>query len=152
MEIERKYLVDEDQLKTVLPKEGLFIKQGYFVSNEKFAVRVRTKGSKGYLTIKGAGNGLSREEFEYQIPLEEAEQMLESYTQPYLSKIRYEINYHGHVWEVDVFKGALEGLILAEIELSHEEELFKTPPFVKEEVTFNADYLNSNIIKRLLTV
>lgn len=149
MEIERKYLVDVNQLKDYLPQEGLAIKQGYFVSNEQFAVRVRTKGSKGYITIKGAGNGLSREEFEYAIPSEEAAQMLDLFAKPYLSKIRYEINYEGHLWEVDVFQDTLAPLIVAEIELQSEDESFALPPFVTEEVTFDPQYLNSNIIKRL---
>ena len=149
MEIERKYLVDVNQLKDYLPQEGLAIKQGYFVSNEQFAVRVRTKGSKGYITIKGAGNGLSREEFEYAIPSEEAAQMLDLFAKPYLSKIRYEIDYEGHLWEVDVFQDTLAPLIVAEIELQSEDESFALPPFVTEEVTFDPQYLNSNIIKRL---
>ena len=149
MEIERKFLVNTDLLSNVLPKTGLSIKQGYFVSNEQFAVRVRTKGPKGFITIKGAGNGISREEFEYEIPVTEAEQMLELFAKPYLHKIRYEIPHEGHTWEVDVFQGELAPLQLAEIELTQEDESFIKPDFVREEVTFDPAYLNSNIVKRL---
>lgn len=149
MEIERKFLVSPTILAQYLPAEGLPIKQGYFISNEKFAVRVRTKGNKGFITIKGAGNGLSREEFEYEIPVSEANEMLGLFAHPYLSKIRYEIPFKDHIWEVDVFQETLAPLIVAEIELQSEEENFELPPFVTEEVTFDPQYLNSNIIKRL---
>ncbi len=149
MEIERKYLVNEEILLSFLTNNGQEIRQGYFVSNESFAVRVRTKGIKGYLTIKGAGNGLSRDEFEYEIPFDEAIEMLHKFTQPFLHKTRYEVLFKGHTWEIDVFEGILKPLIVAEIELSHEEELFELPPFIGQEVTFDPTYLNSNIIKRL---
>lgn len=149
MEIERKYLVDLEKLASFLPEFGKEIRQGYFISNDKFAVRVRTKGEKGFLTIKGSGNGLSRPEYEYEIPFMEAVEMLNAFTKPYLHKIRYEIVYENKLWEIDVFQDELSPLILAEIELNTEDESFRIPPFITEEVTFDPSYLNANIIKRL---
>jgi adenylate cyclase len=149
MEIECKFLVNESLWKSVKPATGKEIKQGYFTSNEQFSVRVRTKGSKGFLTIKGAREGIARDEFEYEIPYEDALFMLNTYCQPYLEKTRYEVNFQGMTWEIDEFHGKLEGLILAEIELETIHQSFEKPDWVTEDVSTNSTYFNSEIIKRL---
>ena len=102
--------------------EPIQIFQSYLSTNPECTVRVRIKGKKGFLTIKGKSIGISRSEFEYEIPLEEAKQMINSFAQKTLSKLRYEIQVDNHLWEVDVFKGKLDGLIVAEIELTNENE------------------------------
>ena len=146
-EIERKFLVN-DEIRNILqnltPKK---IQQGYMSENEKGVVRVRTKGEKGVLTIKAANKGISRDEFEYEIPFEEAEEMLGLFCEVYISKERYTINYGQHEWEVDVFHGKLEGLIVAEIELGSEEEEFELPRWIDKEVSDDKRYYNSNLIK-----
>ncbi len=149
MEIERKFLVNEQLWKECKPLQGKSIKQGYFLSNEKISLRVRTKGEKGYITIKGATIGISRDEYEYEIPYSDALELLEKYAQPYLEKTRYEVLWEGKTWEIDEFHGKLAPLILAEIELKTEDDYFELPPWVTEEVSENPAYFNSEIIKKL---
>lgn len=145
-EIERKYLVNDEihsLLANLNPKK---IQQGYLAETEKGVVRVRTKGDKGFLTVKSANKGISREEFEYEIPKEDAERLLQLFCSVYISKDRYTINYGQHVWEVDVFGGKLDGLIVAEIELSSENEAFELPVWIGKEVSDDTRYYNSNLI------
>jgi len=149
MEIERKFLVNEQLWKEHKPLLGKSIKQGYFLSNEKISLRVRTKGEKGYITIKGATVGISRDEYEYEIPYSDALELLEKYAQSYLEKTRYEVQWEGKTWEIDEFHGKLAPLILAEIELKSEDDYFELPPWVTEEVSENPAYFNSEIIKKL---
>lgn len=149
MEIERKFLVNEELWQHVRKGKGKHIRQGYFTSNENYSVRVRTKGEKAFLTVKGTREGIARDEFEYEIPYPDALFMLENYTQPYLEKIRYEVEFEGKTWEIDEFHGKLSPLILAEVELNSEDEAIQLPGWVTEEVSTNPHYFNSNIIKRL---
>ncbi len=149
MEIERKFLVNEELWKHVKKGNGKHIRQGYFTSSEHYSVRVRTKGEQAFLTVKGTREGISRDEFEYEIPYPDALFMLERYTQPYLEKTRYEVKFEGKIWEIDEFHGKLSPLILAEVELNSEDEAIQLPGWVMEEVSTNPDYFNSNIIKRL---
>lgn len=149
MEIERKFLVNTALWNEVPKTNGKHIRQGYFISNEQFSVRVRTKGEKAFFTVKGTREGISRDEFEYEIPVDDALFMLEQYAQPYLEKIRYEVEVDGKTWEIDEFKGKLSPLILAEVELDAEDEQVTLPNWVTEEVSTNPDYFNSNIVKRL---
>lgn len=149
MEIERKFLVNEELLSKVNKGIGKEIKQGYFISNEKFSVRVRTKGDQGYITIKGETIGISRAEFEYEIPHSDALELLEKYANPYLEKTRYTLDFKGKTWEIDQFHGKLAPLIVAEVELSSENEEIALPEWLAEEVSHNPDYYNSNIIKQL---
>jgi adenylate cyclase len=145
IEIERKYLIDLEKLNK-LPK-GLDIKQGYINTADKTAVRVRTKGNRGYLTIKGENKGASRLEFEYEIPLKEANEMLEKLCKkPIIDKTRYIIEHDKHIWEIDIFYGDNDGLIVAEVELSFEDEDIVLPNWVKEEVTDDVRYYNSNLM------
>ena len=146
LEIERKYLIDLEKIGTL--ENGIRIKQGYLSTNKDAVVRVRVKNDKAYLTIKGSNSGIARLEYEYEIPLIEANEMLEKLCQkPVIDKTRYIINHENHTWEVDVFYGDNEGLVVAEVELSSEDETIILPSWVKEEVTTDARYYNSNLMK-----
>ena len=146
LEIERKYLVDLEKVGTL--ENGSRIKQGYLSTNKEAVVRVRVKNDKAYLTIKGSNIGVTRLEFEYEIPLDEANEMLDKLCQkPVIDKTRYLINYENHTWELDVFYGENEGLVVVEVELSSEDETIILPSWVKEEVTSDARYYNSNLMK-----
>ena len=146
LEIERKYLIDLEKIGTL--ENGIRIKQGYLSTNKDAVVRVRVKNDKAYLTIKGSNSRITRLEFEYEIPLNEANEMLEKLCQkPVIDKTRYLINYENHTWEVDVFYGDNEGLVVAEVELSSEDEHINLPIWVKEEVSHDDRYFNSNLMK-----
>jgi adenylate cyclase len=146
LEIERKYLVDLEKLGTL--ENGIRIKQAYLSTNKEAVVRVRVKNDKAYLTIKGSNIGVTRLEFEYEIPLIQANEMLDKLCQkPLIDKTRYLINYENHTWELDVFYGENEGLVVVEVELSSEDETIILPSWVKEEVTSDARYYNSNLMK-----
>ena len=129
-------------------ENGIRIKQGYLSTDKNAVVRVRVKNDKAYLTIKGSNSGIARLEFEYEIPLDEANEMLEKLCQkPVIDKTRYLINYENHTWEVDIFYGDNEGLVVAEVELSREDEHINLPSWVKEEVSHDDRYFNSNLMK-----
>ena len=146
LEIERKYLVDLEKITTL--ENGIRIKQGYLSTNKDAVVRVRVKNDKAYLTIKGSNSGIVRLEFEYEIPLNEANEMLEKLCQkPVIDKTRYIINHENHTWEVDVFYGDNDGLVVAEVELSSEDEAINLPLWVKEEVSHDDRYYNSNLMR-----
>jgi CYTH domain-containing protein len=148
-EIERKYLVQQEDLIFLQLIEGKKIKQAYIQNENDKTVRIRTKGEKAFLTVKIGINSLSRDEFEYQIPVQDAISMMEIMNLKVLSKIRYEIKFENHLWEVDVFEGKLDGLIIAEIELKSEDESFITPTWVGMEVTNDSSYLNARLIEKL---
>lgn len=146
LEIERKYLIDLEKIGTL--ENGIRIKQGYLSTDKNAVVRVRVKNDKAYLTIKSSNSGIARLEFEYEIPLNEANEMLEKLCQkPVIDKTRYIINHENHTWEVDVFYGDNEGLVVAEVELSSEDEHINLPSWVKEEVSHDDRYFNSNLMK-----
>jgi len=144
IEIERKFLVQSEEFKEVSFTSNE-ISQGYLNSDPERTVRVRLKGEKGYLTIKGKGNatGMSRLEWEKEIPFDEAKLLLNLCENGVISKIRYEVKFGNHVFEVDEFFGKNEGLIIAEIELESEDETFEKPDWLGEEVTNNEKYYNS---------
>lgn len=145
LEIERKYLIDLEKLGIL--KNANRIKQGYITTNKNAVVRVRVKNDKGYLTIKGSNIGVSRLEFEYEIPLVEANEMLDKLCKkPIIDKDRYIIDLHNHIWEVDIFYGDNEGLVIAEVELKDENEYIELPLWIKEEVTGDIKYYNSNLM------
>lgn len=146
-EIERKFLVNKEMLPKV---EGKNYVQGYLSSDPEKIVRIRIAGDKGILTIKGKPEGeeaISRPEYEYEIPLKDAKEMMALCEKPLIEKTRYEIQHEDHLWEVDEFKGENEGLIVAEIELNSEDEEFKKPDWVKEEVSDDARYFNINLLR-----
>lgn len=144
IEIERKFLVTSTEFIKEAIRQSRIV-QGYLSSNPERTVRVRVKGDKGFLTIKGIGNksGLSRFEWEKEIPLEDAEQLLRLCEKGVIDKIRYEVAISNHLYEVDVFSGANEGLIIAEIELSNENESFEKPTWLGKEVTNDSRYYNA---------
>jgi adenylate cyclase len=149
IEIERKFTVHKELWKTIKKPQSFLIKQSYISDNKNSTVRVRTKGEKGFLTIKGITKNISRSEFEYEIPLVDAESMMEEFSNKILSKKRYEIKVGNHIWEVDEFNGKLEGLIIAEIELQDENENFTLPNWIDKEVSKDERYYNSNLINEL---
>jgi adenylate cyclase len=144
VEIERKFLVISDVFKSDVLRQN-HIAQGYLSSVPERAVRVRIKGEKGYLTIKGKTNesGLSRFEWEKEIPVTEAKELLQLCEKGVIEKIRYEIQVGQHIFEVDEFYGENKGLIMAEVELQSETETFETPIWLGEEVTNDNRYYNS---------
>jgi CYTH domain-containing protein len=148
MEIERKFLVDKVLWALQAKPAGQKIIQAYLVNTPEKTIRVRTKGAKGFLTIKGPTIGISRAEYEYEIPIHEAEELIQQFAVQSIEKVRYEITVGKHVWEVDEFHGKHAGLMLAEIELSAEDEAFERPEWVTLEVSHDAAYFNSNLIKK----
>ena len=144
-EIERKFLIDSSKIK--LPANGQAIKQGYIATSDNTAVRIRVKGQQAFLTIKGENQGATRSEFEYPIPVADAEAMLAELCQrPFIAKTRYEIVHGEHIWEVDIFAEDNQGLCVAEIELASEDQAFEKPDWVTEEVTGDPRYYNSSLI------
>lgn len=148
-EIERKYLVVGDGWRA--GARPVVIRQGYLVEGETHGsqthvVRVRTYGERAYLTIKGGAVGISRLEYEYEIPSADATVMLDTLCRrPLIEKTRFEVDVDGIEWVVDVFAGENEGLIVAEIELASENQAIVAPPWVGAEVTDDPKYLNANL-------
>lgn len=152
IEIERKFLVTSDAFKSDALRKNQ-IAQGYLNSTPERTVRVRIKGNTGYLTIKGKSNetGLSRFEWEKEIPLAEAKALLLLCEKGIIEKIRYEVQVGKHLFEVDEFFGENEGLLLAEVELQSESEFFEKPNWLGNEVTQDQRYYNSYISKHPFT-
>ncbi|MDE5850824.1 MAG: CYTH domain-containing protein [Muribaculaceae bacterium] len=144
-EIEHKYLVTNDAFRQLATSEYR-ISQGYLSRNPDRTVRVRVKGDRGYLTVKGKNDGAVRREFEYEIPLKDAEELLGMCESPVIEKIRFLVPFEGRIWEVDEFFGSKTGLVTAEIELVSADEQYDLPPFVGENVTGNPAYYNSNLL------
>lgn len=142
IEIERKFLIVGDAWRSA---PAVYFCQGYLNRSKERTVRIRVAGEQGYLTIKGATSGVSRAEFEYEIPLADAQQMLTLCDGPLIEKYRRKISYEGMLWEVDEFLGENQGLVVAEIELESEHQKFAKPDWVGEEVTQDARYYNSNL-------
>ncbi|GAB2690257.1 CYTH domain-containing protein [Mucilaginibacter koreensis] len=143
VEIERKFLVNAGQWQQLDKPVGTPFEQGYLVSDAQRTVRVRATDKHGYITIKGATQGFSRSEYEYEIPVTEARELIERLTQNSVKKVRYCIEYAGKTWEVDDFKDQNAGLLMAELELDSEDEKFELPPWVDAEVTGDKRYYNS---------
>ncbi len=148
IEIERKYTVNEkvyDLIKQ-LPV-GEEICQGYLNSTPERTVRVRIKGQKAYLTVKGKNQGISRAEFEYEIPIEDGRNLLPLCEPFCIEKIRYTFSLDNLIWELDVFQGAHKGLIIAELELDDADRDIKLPDWIEKEVSDDPRYYNSNLAK-----
>ncbi len=144
IEIERKFLVKEIPFQLV--KYSKKIRQGYIISNENQVIRVRKKDEEYFLTIKGNNIGISRLEFEYEIPKNDAKQLFKHFCKiGSIEKTRHYIENENHIWEVDEFHGNNQGLIVAEIELKKENEKFSIPYWVKKEVTSEEKYYNMNL-------
>lgn len=145
LEIERKFLVHHDQWNQLEKPLGNHFRQGYLLTDPQKTIRVRQTDNQGFITIKGISVGASRKEFEYEIPHLEAKELLDEFAVSELSKVRYKIEFGNHLWEVDVFSGENEGLIVAEIELQSEDEIFQIPNWIDVEVTSEEKYYNSNL-------
>jgi adenylate cyclase len=146
-EIERKFLVVGDVWRSLGP--GTLMQQGYLSTDLERVVRVRLEGDDASLTIKGQSVGATRGEWEYTIPKQDAEEMLTQLClRPLIEKTRYRIIHEGMLWEVDEFLGDNEGLVVAEIELTSEDQSFAKPAWIGEEVTGDARYYNANLLMR----
>lgn len=143
IEIERKFLVDDPDC--IAGLEGERYVQAYLSTDPARTVRVRIAGRRAFLTIKGAGDGISRPEFEYPIPPEDAATMMKLCTTSPLEKTRYRLQCHGLCWEIDVFGGDNQGLMLAEVELGHAEQRLELPRWVGREVSDDPRYSNSSL-------
>ncbi len=144
-EIERKFLVKGDAWRALA--EGVAYRQGYLNSQKERTVRIRMVGEKAFLTVKGPTRGVTRTEFEYEIPYDDCLAMLDELAEkPIVEKKRYRIPAGPYVWEVDEFFGVNAGLVLAEIELPSEDAAFDKPEWIGEEVSGDARYFNSSLV------
>ncbi|BAY25406.1 adenylate cyclase [Calothrix sp. NIES-2100] len=149
-EIERKFLVNGDSWRKLA--QGSRYVQGYISTAKQATVRVRIVKDQGYLTIKGGTVQYTRSEFEYPIPVEDAQEMLDTLCdRPLIEKMRYRIEYGNLIWEIDEFDGVNKGLIIAEVELSDEKQLIELPIWIGAEVSDNPKYFNSNLVKHPFT-
>lgn len=148
LEIERKFLLKDESWRDSAGN-GIHYRQGYLSLDKGRVVRVRIKGEKAVLTIKGSHQGISVPEYEYPIPVADAEELLkEICIHPLIEKIRYEIFYEGLTWEIDEFFGENRGLFLAEVELDSEDQPVPLPPWVGREVTGDGHYSNASLVTR----
>ncbi len=146
MEIERKFLVNSNQWRASVVHAAEF-RQGYLANGEHSSIRVRIGEQSAELNIKSLTPGVRRQEYEYSIPLEDARQILDRLCiKPLIEKTRYYVEDAGRVWEVDRFSGVNEGLVVAEIELADEDEVFDKPDWVGEEVTEDLRYNNVSLV------
>lgn len=141
LEIERKFLIDSSIWQP--DRKGVAIVQAYLAVYPSPTVRVRIAGEKAFLTVKGRLENIARPEFEYEIPVKDASEMMSLAVSSPIEKIRYKMKVGEHIWEIDVFEGANAGLIVAEIELDSPEQSFQLPEWVTEEVTQDPRYYNS---------
>lgn len=145
-EIERKFIVVNDSYRAMAVCAH-HIRQGYLSVDKHATIRVRIKDDLAYLTIKGVSVGAVRDEWEYPIPLADAEKMLADLSRGHIiEKTRYIVRHEGNIWEVDEFKGRHAGLVVAEIELKAEDETFPLPCFIGKEVTGDVSYYNSSLV------
>ncbi len=146
-EIERKFLVTGDGWRAGVKRTSRY-RQGYLANSDTASVRVRVADGRGWLNIKSMTLGVSREEFEYEIPVEEAQRMLDHLcARPLIEKVRHFVEYGGHTWEIDLFEGENAGLVVAEIELSSEDEPFERPPWLGKEVSDDERYYNVCLVR-----
>ena len=146
-EIERKFLVRSADWRQQCDT-GLRMRQGYMSGGELASIRVRVQGDQAFLNIKSATLGVWRREYDYPIPLRDAEEILEHLcARPLIEKTRYHVTHAGHTWEVDVFEGDNAGLVVAEIELDSEDEVFEKPAWAGDEVSHDPRYYNVCLVK-----
>jgi adenylate cyclase len=144
-EIERKFLVKGNSWRD--QDTGKHYRQGYLSTVKERTVRVRTAGDKGFITVKGSNTGATRSEFEYEIPMSDANEMLDRLCeQPLIEKTRYRIPFGGLTWEIDEFEGDNRGLVTAEVELRNENQAVSLPDWIGQEVTADPRYFNSNLV------
>ncbi|MBF0187349.1 MAG: CYTH domain-containing protein [Magnetococcales bacterium] len=145
-EIERRFLAKGDAWRSLA--EGVSFRQGFLSTVKERVVRVRVAGGKGTLTVKGITTGYSKAEFEYEIPREEAERMLDELCErPLIEKQRFRIDHAGLTWEVDAFEGENAGLVIAEVELESEDQAVELPEWIDREISDDPRYFNSNLVQ-----
>jgi CYTH domain-containing protein len=142
VEIERKFLVTGSGWRQ---GHGVRLSQGYLNRDKERTVRIRLAGERAFLTIKGASSGATRAEFEYEIPVADAEELLKLCDGPIIQKVRHTVAYKGLEWEIDEFLGDNAGLVVAEVELEREDQPFERPGWVGQEVTEDPRYYNSSL-------
>ena len=148
VEVERKFLVEGDLWRAEVTSATRIV-QGYLAQTDTATVRVRVRGDIGYLTVKGASVGISRSEFEYEIPADDALAMLAELAQgPVIDKVRHLVPVGAHIWEVDVFAGANAPLVMAEVELAGADEQFLRPSWAATEVSDDPRYFNVNLSRQ----
>lgn len=146
-EIERKFLVTGEGWREAVERRAHY-RQGYLASDKFCSIRVRVSDSEAFLNIKSATLGIQRQEYEYPIPLADAQEILDGLCEgPLIEKTRHYVRHGGHLWEVDVFEGDNAGLVVAEIELEHEDEAFERPPWIGEEVSHDPRYYNVCLVR-----
>lgn len=147
VEIEHKFLVRDERWRREVER-SVRMRQGYLTSDARCSVRVRVAGDQGYLNVKSGTLGIQRSEYEYLIPLAEAEEILDTLCeQPLLEKTRHFVRFGGHLWEIDEFEGDNAGLIVAEVELSRTDEPFDRPDWLGEDVSHDIRYYNSQLAR-----
>jgi len=147
IEIERKFLLGDDSWRGAVARSEV-MRQGYLAGSEHCSIRVRVTGDQAHLNIKSATLGITRSEFEYQVPLADAELMLNTLCGARcLDKTRHYVRHAGHEWEIDEFHGANAGLVVAELELSTVDESFVTPAWLGKEVSDDPRYYNSRLVE-----
>lgn len=147
LEIERKFLVINEQWKSHVESESQ-LKQGYLATQSNATIRVRIAENQAMLNIKGATTGIRRSEYEYEIPLQDAQEMLDNLTEEsIIDKVRYQVRCGDHIWDLDVFHGENKGLIIAEVELSTEDESFVVPEWAGLEVSGDSKYYNASLVR-----
>lgn len=146
IEIERKFLVNNTSWKKSI--QAVRCRQGYLCLGSGNTVRVRIMADKGYITVKGGSEGIVRKEYEYVIPVADAEEMLESLcAKPLIEKNRFVVEHDGMIWEVDEFFGENSGLVVAEVELEREDQIFSLPGWVGKEVTGDSRFFNAALVR-----
>jgi adenylate cyclase len=146
-EIERKFLVNDAGWRRQAG-EGMRLRQGYLAGGKDSSIRVRSGGGMAHLNIKSATLGVSRREYDYPIPMSDAEELLNHLCErPLIEKTRYHVEHAGHTWEVDIFEGDNAGLVVAEIELQREDEVFARPPWLGAEVSHDPRYYNVSLVR-----
>jgi adenylate cyclase len=145
-EIERKYLLTDDRWRAAADT-GTRYQQGYLSGDRNCSIRVRIEGERAALNIKSATLGIQRHEYEYEIPLPDARQLLELFCPDTVSKTRYHVDYAGKTWEIDVFEGRNAGLVVAEVELDSIDETLELPPWVGVEVSGQPRYYNTELAR-----
>jgi adenylate cyclase len=147
LEIERKFLVINDLWRESVISHSR-LQQGYLANQPNASVRVRVADDCAYLNVKSTTIGISRLEFEYEIPLQDAREMLAQIAEkPFIDKIRYRVRCGEHIWDLDLFEGENQGLVVAEVELESEDQTFEMPLWAGEEVSADTRYYNVNLIK-----
>lgn len=146
-EIERKFTIKNDHWRTEVNKSQRYV-QGYLAGNERASIRVRIAGDKANINIKSATLGIFRQEYEYAIPLDDAQTMLDDLCEkPVIDKVRHFVSFAGKTWEIDEFSGENQGLIVAEIELNEIDESFELPAWAGEDVSHDKRYYNVSLVK-----